>query len=225
MFLYIVTQFSSLLAKLGSFFSHAVYVTGVPSNQLKNGQNILSKVDSISNIVPEQWSLIYLNDLSKFTVMPMKYCPSEPFAICWDIMVKDKNCYTHGFQILVVRSLRTHNSVLKMFVVLEKILRISHLFPNKLPLSVPCDDRKFTKALFADGSSSFHIEVVSVDEILCVIVYNPAIFCGVVYWNKTVFFRLMKNRVKSTALLMSACTHWQCIRYIGGGCQHLIIST
>lgn len=38
MFLYKVTQFSSLLAKLGSFCSHAVYDTGVPSSQLKMGR-------------------------------------------------------------------------------------------------------------------------------------------------------------------------------------------
>lgn len=35
---YIVTQFSSLFAKFGSFASHAVYTTGEPSNQLKIGQ-------------------------------------------------------------------------------------------------------------------------------------------------------------------------------------------
>lgn len=37
MLLYMVTQFSSLLAKLGSFFSQAVYVTGVSSTQLRGG--------------------------------------------------------------------------------------------------------------------------------------------------------------------------------------------
>lgn len=36
--LYIVTQFSSLLAKLGSLASHAEKVTGEPSTQLSGGK-------------------------------------------------------------------------------------------------------------------------------------------------------------------------------------------
>lgn len=38
MLLYIVTQFSSLLAKLGSLASHAEKVTGEPSTQLSGGK-------------------------------------------------------------------------------------------------------------------------------------------------------------------------------------------
>lgn len=40
MLLYIVTQFSSLFAKFGSFCSHAVYETGVLSSQLKMEKEI-----------------------------------------------------------------------------------------------------------------------------------------------------------------------------------------
>lgn len=70
----------------------------------------------------------------------------------------------------------------------KKNSRISCLFPKELPLTLPCKDREVSKVLFAEGSSSFHICFVIVDEILCVIVYKPAVFRGVVYCkgNKTV---------------------------------------
>lgn len=42
-----------------------------------------------SNSLPQQCGVIHLNDLSKFTVMPMKYCPLSPFAICRNIVVRE----------------------------------------------------------------------------------------------------------------------------------------
>lgn len=63
----------------------------------------------------------------------------------------------------------------------KRVLRISCQFPEELPLTLPRDDSEITKALPTDVSSRFHVQIVLVYEILCVVVYKPAILGGVVY--------------------------------------------
>lgn len=75
------------------------------------------------------------------------------------------------------------------------MLRISCQFPEELPLTLPRDDSEITKALPTDVSSRFHVQIVLVYQILCVVVYKPAILGGVVYCQeKQIVIRCLSDK-------------------------------
>lgn len=84
------------------------------------------------------------------------------------------------------------------------------MFPEEFPLTFPCYDNKFTKAFLAVRSGRFHGQVVIVDVILTVIVYEPSIICGVELCEDN------KQMSGVCSQLSSAiCAHSSILRQIG----------